>query len=122
MFKLSDQSLATMKGVHSSLVDVVKRAIELSNVDFKVGEGVRTLERQKQLVASGKSTTMASRHLVGEAVDLWAIVDGKVSWDWKYYELIAKAMKQAASELNVKLTWGGDWKSFKDGPHFQIEK
>lgn len=100
---------------------VVERALSLSEVDFGITEGVRSLERQKELVASGKSQTMRSYHLRGNAVDVVAYVDGKVSWDWKYYEQIAKAFKEAAKELDVKITWGGDWKTFKDGPHFQIE-
>ena len=120
MFYLSEKSLATLKGVDTSLVEVVKLAITLTKVDFKVGEGLRTVQRQRELVAQGKSKTMKSKHIEGKAVDLWAIVDGKVSWDWKYYEEIAKAMKQAAKQLKVNLVWGGDWKTFKDGVHFQI--
>ena len=120
MFYLSEKSLATLKGVDTSLVEVVKLAITLTKVDFKVGEGLRTVQRQRELVAQGKSKTMKSKHLEGKAVDLWAIVDGKVSWDWKYYEEIAKAMKQAAKQLKVNLVWGGDWVSFRDGVHFQI--
>ncbi len=67
-----------------------------------------------------KTTTSNSRHLTGHAVDLAAWVDNTVSWEWKYYYQIADAMKQAASELNVSIDWGGDWKSFKDGPHFEL--
>ena len=120
MFYLSEKSLATLKGVDASLVAVVKLAITLTKVDFKVGEGLRTVQRQRELVAQGKSKTMRSKHIEGKAVDLWAIVDGKVSWEWKYYEEIAKAMKQAAKQLKVNLVWGGDWKTFRDGVHFQI--
>lgn len=122
MFKLSDKSREKLKNVNPVLIDVVERAIEISEVDFIITEGVRTLERQKQLFDEKKSKTMKSYHLTGNAVDVAALVDGKVSWDWGLYEKIAKAFKQAAEEQKVKITWGGDWKTFKDGCHFQIEK
>lgn len=119
MFKLSSRSLSNLKGVHSDLIKVVHRAIEITEVDFIVIEGLRTKEKQKELYKSGASQTLNSRHLTGHAVDLVAYVDG-VSWDWAQYHKIAKAMKAAAKENNVDLEWGGDWKSFKDGPHFQL--
>lgn len=119
MFKLSQRSIDRLKGVHPDLVSVVKLAIERSDVDFMVTEGLRSKERQKELVAAGASKTMNSRHITGHAVDLAAYVNG-IRWDWPLYEKIAKAMKHAAYELNIKIEWGGDWKSFKDGPHFQI--
>ena len=121
-FKLSDKSLNRLQGVHPDLVKVVKRAIEITPVDFVVVEGLRTKSRQAYLLDAGKSRTMNSYHLTGHAVDIAPIVDGKVSWDWKYFHPMADAMKQAATELGVKLTWGGDWTSFRDGPHFQIER
>lgn len=120
MFVLGKKSLDNLKGVHPDLVSVVMGAIAITPIDFTVGEGLRTVERQKELLASGKSTTMKSRHLTGHAVDLWALKEGKVDWLWAPYEEIAKAMKKAASDLYIKIEWGGDWKSFKDGPHFQL--
>jgi len=120
-YKLSQRSIDRLKGVNPDLVSVVKLAIERSDVDFMVTEGLRTKERQKELVAAGASKTMNSRHITGHAVDLAAYVNG-IRWDWPLYEKIAKAMKQAAYELNIKIEWGGDWKSFKDGPHFQLSK
>lgn len=119
-YALSSRSLIRLEGVHSHLVQVVKRAIELTEVDFTVLEGLRSLERQEELFAKGASKTMNSRHLTGHAVDLGAYVDGKVSWGHKYYEAIAKAMKQASDELDIPIEWGGDWKTFKDSPHFQL--
>lgn len=118
--KLGKRSLSTLEGVHPDLVKVVKKAIELTECDFTVIEGLRTKQRQAQLLKEKKTTTMNSRHLTGHAVDLAAWVDGTVSWDWKYYEQIEAAMKQAALELKIPIEWGGDWKSFKDGPHFQL--
>ena len=120
-FKLSQRSLDRMKGVDERLVNVVKRAIEISEVDFMVTEGLRTKERQAQLVKAGASKTMNSKHLTGKAVDLAAVVGGQVRWDWPLYNKIAVAMKRAAEILNVKIQWGGDWVTFKDGPHFEIK-
>lgn len=119
-FILSKLSLSRLVGLHSDLVKVVKRAIEITEVDFSVGEGLRTVDRQKQLLAAHATTTMNSRHLTGHAVDLIALVNGEVRWDWPLYHKIAAAMKQAAKELNIPLEWGGDWKTFKDGPHYQL--
>lgn len=120
MFTLGPRSVLRLQGVHPDLVKVVHRAIELSTVDFTVLEGLRTLERQKTLVAAGASKTMNSRHLTGHAVDLGAWVDGQVRWDWPLYHQIAAAMKTAAKELTIPLEWGGGWRTFKDGPHYQL--
>ncbi len=145
-YTLSELSLKRLQGVNSNLVKVVKRAIEITSVDFRVLEGVRTIEQQREYVRQGKSQTMNSRHLTGHAVDLVAIIDGKISWDWNYYYAIAEAMQQSAKELNVKIRWGGCWevindktnsakswvdnyvatsgkqgkKAFIDGPHFEL--
>jgi len=116
-YKLSQRSMQNLSGVHPDLVAVVKRAIEITEQDFSVIEGVRHIDRQRKLVAQGKSKTMNSRHLTGHAVDL---APYPLSWDWEYFYPIADAMKDAAEELEVDLEWGGDWKSFPDGPHFQL--
>ena len=119
-FKLSQRSLDRMQGVDERLVRVVKRAIEITTVDFAVTEGLRNIERQRELVAKGFSKTMNSKHLRGLAVDVAALVDGKVTWEKKPYHAIADAMKQAAKELGINIRWGGDFKSFFDGPHFEL--
>ncbi len=119
-YVLSQKSLDKLKGVDESLVNVVKRAITYTTVDFSVGEGVRTLERQKELLALKTTQTLKSKHLIGHAVDLYALKDGVVSWDKTLYPEIAKAMKQAAEELSVNIRWGGEFKSFYDGPHFEL--
>lgn len=121
-FRLGATSLSRLKGVHPDLVKVVKRAIELTPIDFTVLEGLRSKERQAQLVAKGASKTMNSYHITGHAVDIAPLVDGKVTWDWKYYNQLAPVIKQAAKEFGVKIEWGGDWKSFPDGPHWQIPR
>ncbi len=120
MYQLGPRSLMRLKGVHPDLVNVVNYAIEISTVDFTVLEGLRTIERQKAMFDAGSSQTMNSRHLDGHAVDLGAWVDGQVDWSWPLYSKIAAAMKTAAQELNIPIEWGGDWKTFKDGPHFQL--
>lgn len=120
MYVLSKKSLDRLTGVHPDLVRVVKRAIEITTVDFAVLEGVRSKSRQEQLVKAGASQTMNSRHITGHAVDLGAYVSGSVRWDWPLYHKIADAVKQAAAELGVPIEWGGDWRTFKDGPHFQL--
>lgn len=117
---LSERSLSRLDGVHADLVRVVKRAAATSNIDFTVLEGLRTLERQKTLVARGASKTMKSRHLTGHAVDLAPFVDGQVVWAWPLYHKLAVIVKAAAKDENVPIEWGGDWRSFKDGPHWQL--
>jgi len=148
MFQLSQKSLNKLQGVNPKLVQVVKRAIQLSTVDFGVSEGLRTIETQRKYVAAGKSQTMASKHLEGKAVDLIAYVDGNISWELNLYDNIADAMAKAAKELNVPLRWGAAWnvpdiskwngtmesamnhyvdtrrkegkRPFIDGPHFEL--
>lgn len=118
----SERSNSKLEGVDERLIRVATLALQLSPVDFGITEGVRTLERQKELVKAGASRTLKSKHLEGKAIDVVAYVSGKVAWDWPLYEKIAKAFKQAADELDVKITWGGNWATFKDGPHFQLEE
>lgn len=147
-YKLSQKSLDRLSGVHPDLMAVVKRAIEITEVDFAVLEGVRSKTRQAQLVASGASKTMDGRHLTGHAVDLGAYVAGSIRWDWGLYYKLAEAVQQAAKELNVQIVWGGVWdralnqigdpadevaayvqrrrdlgkKAFIDGPHFELSR
>ena len=119
-FKLGPRSIARLRGVHPDLVKVVERAIGLTSVDFTVLEGLRSMDRQRVLVASGASQTLKSRHLTGHAVDLGAWVDEQVDWSWPLYSKIADAMMLAGNQLNVPIEWGGNWEKFKDGPHFQL--
>jgi len=147
-YKLSQRSLGKLEGVDPSLVAVVKRAIELTKVDFGVVYGMRTVEEQEKLVAAGKSQTMKSKHLEGRAVDLMAYVDGKGCWELNVYDDLCDAMKAAAKELGVAIKWGAAWsegdirdysgssedammayidlrrsqgrRPFIDGPHFEL--
>ena len=121
MFKLSQRSISNLEGVHPDLVKVVHRAIEITEVDFIVTEGLRSEARQRNLYKQGKSKTLNSRHLTGHAIDVAAISEeNEVTWKKGYYYKISKAMKKAAEENNIDLEWGGDWKSFYDGVHFQL--
>lgn len=121
-FKLSARSRSRLAGVHPDLVRVVERAIEITEIDFAVNEGLRTMEKQLEYVRSGASQTLASRHLTGHAVDLAAFIGKELRWDWPLYHKIAAAMKQAAAELSIPIVWGGDWKKFPDGPHFELSR
>lgn len=113
---IDDKSECLLQGVHPDLCSVVRRAREIA--EFRVTEGLRNLARQKQLKAQGKSRTLNSRHLTGHAVDL---VDLKGTYSEPEMRQIADAMKQAATELGVAITWGGDWSAFCDTPHFELE-
>lgn len=129
-YVLSQRSRDRLVGVHPDLIAIIERAITLTKVDFTVGEGLRSLARQKELMAQGANggkvvtITLNSRHLSGHAVDLQAVVDGHVIWTPTYYTKIAEAMKKAASDLKIPLVWGGDWKGkagkLGDLGHFEL--
>jgi len=121
-FALSTRSEYALQGVNPDLVRVVRRAITLTNVDFVVTEGLRTPERQAELVKAGASKTLNSRHITGHAVDLAPIIAGQVRWDWPPFHELARAMKQAAAAEGVAIVWGGSWTRFRDGPHFELDR
>ena len=113
-FKLSKRSLDRLEGVHPDMVATVKRAIELTKVDFGVTCGLRTVEEQKKLVAAGRSQTMNSKHIpqstgYSHAVDLVAYVDGEVCWELNVYDDICDAMAKAAKEAGCAIKWGAAW-------------
>jgi len=147
-FKLSKRSLSNLEGVDERLVEVVKHAITITRIDFGVIDGVRTIEEQRGLVASGASQTMKSKHLDGHAVDLMAYIGSRASWELNLYDDIADAMKAAAIDIEVPIRWGAAWnvpdirdwdgtmqdamdfyvdtrrsqgrRPFLDGPHFEL--
>lgn len=108
-FRLSQRSIERLEGVNEELVRVVMRAIAITKVDFGVVEGVRSEEKQRELVAAGASQTMESKHLTGRAVDLMAYISGRGSWELSLYDDIAHAMRQAAVEQNIGIRWGAAW-------------
>ncbi len=136
MFQFSKRSLENLKGVHPVLIAIVVRALSVSDYDFTVVEGLRTPERQKELVARGVSWTNNSYHLAvngfSHAVDLYPYYDGKVQVEapQPVFAALADAMFQAAKELNVPIVWGRDWdgdgdysdQKYADMYHFQIER
>lgn len=122
---LSEKSLTKLQGAHPDLRKVIERAAVLSPIDFTILEVVRTVARQKELVAKGASQTMKSRHIpsadgFSHAVDIAPLDGGQVSWAWPTYFKLAPIIKQAAKDVGVPIEWGGDWKTFKDGPHWQL--
>lgn len=121
---LTQRDTTRLIGVHPDLVKVVERAAQLMPADlsFIITEGKRTKARQAELLKAGASQTMNSRHLTGHAVDVAARIGGQVRWDWPLYYRIADVFKKAAEELQIPIEWGGDWRTFKDGPHFQLPR
>lgn len=117
---LTVRDLSRLKGVHPDLVKVIRAAAD--EAEFMVLEGVRTLDRQRQLVASGASRTLHSRHLTGHAVDIAPLVGGKVRWDWPLFYPLADTVLDIAREMGVSIVWGGHWTSFPDGPHFELNR
>jgi len=119
-FRLSQRSLKALEGVHPDLVAVVKEAITLTDVDFVVIEGLRTVERQRELFKAGASRTMNSRHLTGHAVDL-AVWLGTVRWELPLYQQLAVSVKAAAADVGVPIEWGYDLWGW-DAPHWQLPR
>lgn len=126
----SQRSLVNMAGIHPDLRRVLDRALQESPIDFVITEGLRTVARQREMVRIGASTTMNSRHLKGYAVDLYAYVDIDADGTVEFVEMsnprlmkkIADAIKEAAKAENVPVIWGGDWRTFKDMPHFELDR
>jgi peptidoglycan L-alanyl-D-glutamate endopeptidase CwlK len=117
---LTARDMTRLSGVNPAIVRVLQRAAQDGAPPFAVIEGLRTIKRQRELVAAGASKTMRSRHIHGFAVDIAPIIGGKISWDWPAFYPLAAAIKKAAAAEKVTLTWGGDWKSFVDGPHWEL--
>lgn len=123
MTKLNATSISRLRGVDASLIALAKKAREISPIPFEITEGLRTKERQRYLVKTGKSRTMNSYHLRGKAIDFVAMPGGKVSWDLKDYKtIVEKAFKPAAKALGLsdRIVYGIYWKSIVDGPHVEI--
>lgn len=129
MFKLSKRSIGRLQNVNSLLIAIVVDGVQDSPFDFGIPQhgGKRTADEQNLLFKQVPKVTNAdgfdkkSYHQSGDAFDIYAYVGGRASWDAEYLEAIARHLQDIASEkYNVDLTWGGDFRSFKDMPHFQI--
>jgi len=122
------RSKNNLTGVHPDLQRVICAALEAHPVHFIVTEGLRTLERQRKLVAAGASKTINSRHLTGHAVDVVASIDmdgdGKkeIRWDMPLFEAFAETVRRHSELMDVPIVWGGSWRSFRDGQHFELYK
>lgn len=117
---LDARSERNLVGVHPDLVRVIHRAHALAviaEVPFVVIEGLRTIERQRELYRLKKTQTLKSRHLTGHAID---VMEAGGTWPFAIYKRIAAVIKGAAQEIGVPIEWGGDWLTFKDGPHYQL--
>lgn len=119
-FSFGPKSEARLHGVHPDLVRIVRKALELSKVDFSVVEGLRSQTRQEELFKAGKSRTMRSRHLTGHAVDLYPVSKDGAEWAREDFEDVVDAMRRASRSLGVPVEHGHDWKSFPDSPHHQL--
>ena len=128
MYYLGKSSAANLSGVNPLLIQVVTLALKLTSVDFGIPSsgGLRTPEQQRKLFDLKASqldgTIKISNHQSGNAFDVFAYVDGKASWDIDHLNEVATAVLAAASQLGVKLAWGGHWKRFVDRPHFEVSK
>lgn len=118
-FKFSARSLNNLKGVHPDLVRLMIQAIDISPIDFGILEGLRSPERQQEVIAQGKSWTKNSRHLTGHAVDVGIYLDKEITWDNKYYIQLAQTIKKLSQDLSIPIEWGGDWPKRDDG-HYEL--
>lgn len=131
MFRLSKRSLRRLKGVEPVLIAILTEGIKESPYDFGIPRhgGFRTeseqylLYKQRPKVTNIDGYNRKSYHQTGRAFDIYAVIEGKPTWDHKYYKPIADHLIKIAKErFNVVLEWGGNFKSFVDLPHFQIKK
>tara|TARA_R110000772_G_C13310276_1_gene440145 strand:- start:5337 stop:5723 length:387 start_codon:yes stop_codon:yes gene_type:complete len=127
MFKLSNKSIERMEGVDERLIDIAHLAIKITKTDFGIPQdgGFRNTQCQRELYEDGKSKAdgvkYKSRHQSGLALDFFAYVNGKASWNELHLAMVATAFLQAASLLGHKVEWGGNFRSFKDMPHIQLK-
>lgn len=124
--EFTKKDLERLKRAHPDLRKIIERAAKITKIPFVVLQADRTVEQQRENVRKGVSQTMKSRHLISpdgfvRAVDIAPIgPDGQASFAWPLYFKLAPFVKQAAKDVDIPVEWGGDWKSFKDGPHWQL--
>ena len=121
VMKLSELSKKRLEGVDERLTAIVIECAKRCPFPFNVAEGQRSEAQQREYVRQGKSRTMKSKHLIGKAVDLYPLTMNRKAVDWTRFEDLAKVMFQVAGEMDVKLVWGGNWKTFVDKCHFELK-
>jgi peptidoglycan L-alanyl-D-glutamate endopeptidase CwlK len=134
MRALDATSKQRLLGCDSKLQLLFTEAIKESPYTFKITCGLRTVAEQQSLYAIGRSkagkiVTMIdgikkkSKHNYNPslAVDI-AIIDenNKLTWQEKYYIIVSNHVKEVAKNLKINIKWGGDFKSFKDYPHYEL--
>lgn len=122
MAKFGTRSESNLKGINPVLERLFREVIKETPIDFTVIDGLRTLKEQKEYVKNGYSKTLRSRHLTGKAVDVMALVNGKGTWDEQYYKTLSDYVKAVAKKMGIAIVWGGDWSSFPDPGHFELDK
>lgn len=126
MFEFSAASRSKLVGVHPDLVQVANRAIQISKIDFGIAEGLRSYERQAELMRQRKTTTLHSKHLIqtstgyGHAIDVFAYVNNIASYNWRYYGPIVQAFIEAGTALGIQLRFGHLWQTFTDSVHIEL--
>lgn len=134
MCNFSKTSVEKLKGLHPRLVEFANKLLEVSPYDFCITQGIRSVEEQQKLYAQGRTLPGSkvtncdgikykSNHQVhddglGYAFDIAVLINNKITWDPKYYIEVGKAAEQLMKDYEVE--WGGNWKSFKDYPHFEL--
>jgi peptidoglycan L-alanyl-D-glutamate endopeptidase CwlK len=118
--KLDTRSKRRLLGVHPKLVKLMQDFAARTEIKFIVVEGIRSVDRQRELVQAGASRTMNSKHLTGRAVDLAVILDGELRWDWPLYQRLANRLVDFADAQGIHLVAGANWPRFRDGPHFEL--
>lgn len=136
MPRFGQRSLDSLKGVHPLLCEVMHEAIKNSPYDFTITEGVRTVQRQQELYAQGRTKPGAivtnvdgvkvkSNHQpkadgYGYAVDIYPYLNGKVDVNaLTELKAIGAHICKVAKTMGINVEWGGNWK-FVDVPHFQL--
>lgn len=129
------RSLQRLDRAHPQLKKLFIEAAKKCPVNIEISEVDRTKARQAQLLKAGATRTMNSRHIpknphherygakpVSHAVDFFVTVEGKVRWDWPLYAKAGAHIKAVAKQLGIAIVWGGDWRTFRDGPHVELDR
>ncbi len=117
----SERSETSLLGVHPRLAELADKVLNASPLDIMIIEGLRTRARQAELVKNGASRTRRSYHIIGRAIDFVPLIDGEVTWHWPHFKRVGPVWEREAEAMGIKITWGGRWKNFPDGPHVQLE-